>query len=73
MPKPKTLTFVIPPPLFDGACNAGCPLYRVVCLTPDCGPNDVRLCGAGLGGVVGGVLFPAVGCPQHKESKRCRA
>jgi len=67
--KSKKLTLTIPPPLGDGSCDAGCPLYRVAAVTLP--PRFMRLCGAGLGRVgYDHLLFPSEGCPQ-KEAKRC--
>ena len=68
--KAKKLTLTIPPPLGDGECNAGCPLYVYSSHHTGLRRAESRHCGAGLGVLRLGVLYPSEGCPQWKEAKR---
>ena len=69
--KVKKLKFTIPPPQGNGECEVMCPLFVYTCAVTGLSRAESRHCGAGLGVLRLGGLFPSEGCPQWEESKRC--
>ncbi|MFA4944916.1 MAG: hypothetical protein WC789_09480 [Lentisphaeria bacterium] len=69
---PKRLTLSIPPPLEDGGCDAGCPLYYVVTMETgvrwDGGQRvHIRGCAGQRNQMLGAEMRPGPRCPWGKK------